>query len=318
MGSPYSFRGPFSVFIVFHLSACLVSFNHGQGSQRDSGASSSPQAPDSRPNTTSSTLLWLDPVEACGVEARKLAPCDPPLQVSTATFCGRLVNYSHQYEPESGKTVVAVQVLQAVCQGHSALLPRLRDLLDTSTDYIPRESGSRSGVGRVARPPSPRRRQRDQGRQMPRPPSTQRGKGKEKGKTKAKSKDKGKQSALPEPPAAPTLSPPSVVQSGAAQSDSKHAEMLHALLAHKDSLPENIQHLLSQQMDADMAAGKALQKHVKSQTSKAKQLATLRGQRAAYVQEWDRYVQTLNETLQKQMAERETTLAEFAKTEAEL
>ena len=47
MGSPYSFRGLFSIFIVFHLSACLVSFNHGQGSQRDSGASSSPQAPDS-------------------------------------------------------------------------------------------------------------------------------------------------------------------------------------------------------------------------------------------------------------------------------
>ena len=236
--------------------------------------------------------------------ACKLASCNTSLQVRAAAPCGLPAGVNGHHEPR--KTIVAVQILPAVCQGNS---------LDASSGHVPRDPGLRVHLGRLASATI-------SAQQTSAPaedangnrPANCHGPHRHKG---ARARRKARQNPRGSPGAS---SCPCLVNifRGTWQCGAARLQALQRCCT-PCFLPESVQQLLSQQMDADMAAkGRALQKHVKSQTSKAKQLATLRGQRAAYVQEWDRYVNSLNETVKKQMAEREATLGEFAKTEAEL
>ena len=99
----------------------------------------------------------------------------------------------------------------------------------------------------------------------------------------------------------------------------KMQEMMQALSACKDSLPPNVRALISEQEESQTAyKAKEMHRQVAAQTTKLKKLASLRAQRAQYLQQWHKYVGTLAKTLQTQVAEKESAMQAFADSESTL
>ena len=144
----------------------------------------------------------------------------------------------------------------------------------------------------------------------PPPPSSQGRKGVGKGKGKEK----------PQLEAPPSMTTPlTSTPSASSSSDMKLQEMLQALSLHKDALPENVKVLLQEQQDAQEANNaKELHRQVTAKTKKSLKLATLRAQREQYMKQWQQYVSSLAETLQKQLQDKDKALQNFADNEATL
>ena len=167
---------------------------------------------------------------------------------------------------------------------------------------------------------SPRGRDRGGNRQLPKPPAPPAHWGRKGGEGKGKGKDKYKSNQPSMPTGPPPTSPPPPTPSTASSSiDPKMQEMLTALSAHRDSLPDAVKSLLEEREEAQtMDKAKELHRQVDTQRNKSKKLASLRAQREQYVKQWGLYLETLTGTLPKQIAEKDATMQRFATGEATL
>ena len=96
-------------------------------------------------------------------------------------------------------------------------------------------------------------------------------------------------------------------------------EMLQALAVHRETLPDSVKALLMEQEEAQAASrAREMHRQVATQHTKTKKLTNLRAQREQYVKQWASYMETLSDTLQTQLKEKEATLQKFAENEAAL
>ncbi|OLQ11142.1 hypothetical protein AK812_SmicGene5064 [Symbiodinium microadriaticum] len=126
----------------------------------------------------------------------------------------------------------------------------------------------------------------------------------------------GQRPAVPVP-TLPAASKPNAA--GAASADKLALDkVLTALQASESDLPPPLLELMQQFQEQDTKSeAKHLHKVVASQAAAKRELAKLRTSRTAYLQAWNTYVEQVMTTLQQQVTEHGTTMAEFQEKETQ-
>ena len=94
--------------------------------------------------------------------------------------------------------------------------------------------------------------------------------------------------------------------------ESQLSALVAALTVHQDALPDKVRELVQTHQESNASAqAKALHKHVATQASAAKQLASLRARRGQYLTSWKDYVHKLSESLDQQLTDKANILAGF-------
>ena len=166
-------------------------------------------------------------------------------------------------------------------------------------------------------------------RQRPKSPRRPKGGGKDKGKGKGAETPQRPSppdsSSLPAPPTRPAVPVPTIPAAskpnaaGAASADKLALDkVLTALQASESDLPPPLLELMQQFQEQDTKSeAKHLHKVVASQAAAKRELAKLRTSRTAYLQAWNTYVEQVMTTLQQQVTEHGTTMAEFQEKETQ-
>ncbi|CAE7777764.1 unnamed protein product [Symbiodinium sp. CCMP2592] len=178
----------------------------------------------------------------------------------------------------------------------------------------PRSRGD-NGKGKATRPFSPRSRGRGKGGQAE-------AKGSEaatgKGTGAAPSAPATYMSQLPAAPSGPQLAQPTAptAQDGVDKLPQTIQDILSSLASSKAELPPEIRAVLDVHMETNhQQTTKQLHRLVGQQSRAQKELLAIRKSRSLFVQEWSAYLDQLTQLLQKQLLQKEATLASMAESE---
>ena len=181
----------------------------------------------------------------------------------------------------------------------------------------PRSRGE-GGKGKAKRPLSPRQRGRGKsGQQEPKGGAAPSGKGKG-----AEVSTSTSTAYMKQVPTAPMLSqpaqPPAVPSmDGQEKLPQTVQDILNSLSSSKEALPAEVRTVLEAHMETSHHhATKQLHKLVAQQSRAQKELLAIQKSRGIFVQEWSCYLDQLTQLLQKQVQQKEESLAALAASEA--